>query len=272
MATISPDSTVISTSERMVNSRPAVQYRFVRPSARMIGLLGSILSIAILPGCDGHSEPEVVPQARDEGSATDGRPAVRVVFVGTSLTEGYGLSGPDDAYPARLQALADSAGWPVRIVNAGVSGETSAGALARMDWILSRPADIVALEVGANDGLRGLDPSELAANLEAIVDRVTDRLPDASILLLPMQAPPNMGREYTERFRDAYRGFETDPRVAFGPFLLDGVAGVRDLNQADGIHPTAEGHRRMAGVVWEVLGPLLEDVLEDRGIHHVPRP
>lgn len=191
-----------------------------------------------------------------------------MVFIGTSLTEGYGLSDPAQAYPGRIQAIADSIGLPLRVVNSGLSGETSAGALGRIDWIASQPAEIFVLEIGANDGLRGLDPVELERNLGRIVDRIATAVPNAPILLLAMEAPPNLGRSYTEEFRGAYRAVGADPRVEAGPFLLEGVAGNRELNQSDGIHPTAQGHERMARTVWDALAPLVEELLTgaERGI------
>ena len=198
------------------------------------------------------------PAASSADTATPApEPSLRVVFLGTSLTAGLGLQRTDDRYTARLQALADSAGIPARMVNAGVSGETSAGGLRRTDWILRDPLDVLVVELGANDGLRGQDPAAMESNLRQVVERTRARYPDASVVLLGMEAPPNMGDAYTGRFRRAFRRVADDTGAAFVPFLLEGVAGAPELNQADGIHPTAEGHRRMARTVW----PVLEEVL-----------
>jgi len=220
-------------------------------------------------GGDGPPTPAVggapdTPPSVGEGGTSSQDPLPRVVFLGTSLTAGLGLSSPDEAYVARVAALADSAGLPIRAINAGVSGETSAGGLRRLDWILRDPVDVLVLELGANDGLRGQDPTAMEANLAAIIDRTRERNPGVRVVLAGMEAPPNLGAQYTQAFRDVF------PRVAAGhgaslvPFLLEGVAADPDLNQADGIHPTAEGHRIVARTVWRVLLPVLEDGAERR--------
>ncbi|HMN08540.1 MAG TPA: arylesterase [Gemmatimonadaceae bacterium] len=188
------------------------------------------------------------------GTATNGRPTVLV--VGTSLTAGLGLD-PDSAYPAVLQRMADSAGYAVRVVNAGLSGETSAGALRRLEWLLRQPAAVVMIETGANDGLRGLDVDSTRANLTAIVREVKRALPAAAVLLVQMEAPPNLGDDYTRRFRENYPLVARREGAALVPFLLAGVAGDRRLNQADGIHPTEAGARVVARNVWPTLEPYL---------------
>jgi acyl-CoA thioesterase-1 len=178
-----------------------------------------------------------------------------VVFLGTSLTAGLGLSGPEHAWPARVAEVADSAGLPLVAVNAGVSGDTSAGGLRRLDWILRQPLDVLVVELGANDGLRGQDPEATAENLRRIVRAVRERWPRAAVLLCAMEAPPNMGEEYTRRFRAIFPAVAEETGAVLVPFLLDGVAGVAELNQDDGMHPTPEGHRRMAANVWPSLEP-----------------
>jgi acyl-CoA thioesterase-1 len=183
-------------------------------------------------------------------------PAGTVLFVGTSLTAGLGVS-PSQAYPAVIQEKIDSAGLPFRVVNAGVSGETSAGALRRMDWLLRQPFDVLVLETGANDMLRGTDLDSTAANIQAIIDRVRERRPDTRIVLAGMLAPPNLGSRYTDRFGDIFPELATRNGVALVPFLLERVGGVESLNQADGIHPTPEGQRLIADNVWSVLEPEL---------------
>lgn len=190
--------------------------------------------------------------------AREGQEAGTVLFVGTSLTAGYGLS-PEQAFPALIQQKIDSAGLPFRVVNAGVSGETSAGALRRMDWLLRQPFDVLVLETGANDMLRGTDIQTTASNIQEIVDRVRRRRPDAQIVLAGMLAPPNMGRRYAEAFGGIYPEIARRNNVELVPFILEGVGGVPALNQADGVHPTAEGQRLMAQNVWPVLEPVLRE-------------
>jgi len=182
----------------------------------------------------------------------------RVLFVGTSLTAGYGLD-PDEAYPAVLQRLADSADVPVEMVNAGLSGETSAGALRRMDWLLRGDARVIVIETGANDGLRGLRVDSTRANIRAIIAAVRRTRPDARMLLVQMEAPPNLGARYTADFQRMFQEIAASESIPLAPFLLEGVAGREDLNQADGIHPTAEGARVAAQNVWRVLRPVIED-------------
>ncbi len=179
-----------------------------------------------------------------------------IVFLGTSLTAGLGLD-PGQAYPAVIQRRLDSLRLPWRAVNAGVSGETSAGALRRLDWILgSRPAVLV-VETGANDGLRGLDVDTTRANLEAIVRRARADVPGIRVVLAGMAVPTNLGPRYEVQFRRIFTAVASRERVALIPFLLEGVGGVDSLNQADGIHPTAAGQRIVADNVWRVLEPIV---------------
>jgi len=188
----------------------------------------------------------------------DDRPVV--VFLGTSLTAGLGLDTDDDTYVSRLEELADSAGIPFRAVNAGVSGETSAGGLRRLDWALREPLDVLFLELGANDGLRGQDPDALDRNLTQIIRTTRARYPDAHVILAGMEAPPNLGPAYTTAFRGVFPRVAEAEGAELVPFLLDGVAGVPELNQSDRIHPTAEGHARVARVAWPVLESVLRGV------------
>ena len=188
----------------------------------------------------------------------DDRPVV--VFLGTSLTAGLGLASDEDTYVARVAELAASAGTPIRAVNAGVSGETSAGGLRRLDWVLRAPLDVLVLELGANDGLRGQDPFALEDNLTEIVRRTRTRYPGVRVVLAGMEAPPNLGPLYTSAFRSIFSAVAEQEGAALVPFLLDGVAGVPALNQSDLIHPTAEGHVVLAENVWEVLGPVLTEL------------
>jgi len=198
---------------------------------------------------------------KSSGAATGGRRVV--LFAGTSLTAGLGLD-PDSAYPMLIQRKIDSAGLPFDVVNAGVSGETSSGLLDRLDWLLRARFDVLVLETGANDGLRGVPPATLKANLETALDRIKAKRPDARIVLVQMEALPNLGANYASSFHALYGQVAKEKHVTLLPFLLANVAGHRELNQADGVHPTAEGHRMMAATVWTVLGPLLSPAVAQR--------
>jgi acyl-CoA thioesterase-1 len=181
----------------------------------------------------------------------------RVVCLGTSLTAGFGLD-PEQVWPAILQMKVDAAGLRYRVVNAGVSGETSAGALRRIDWLLREPVAVLIVETGANDGLRGQPPEATRANIRGIFDRALRQAPPPRLVLAGMEAPPNLGADYTRRFRAVFPELAKEYRAALLPFLLEGVAGVPRLNQADGIHPTPEGHRLVAENVWRAVKPVLE--------------
>ncbi|HEX6847390.1 MAG TPA: arylesterase [Chitinophagaceae bacterium] len=179
-----------------------------------------------------------------------------IVFFGNSLTAGYGLS-PEQAFPALIQKKIDSLGLPYQVVNAGVSGETSSGGKTRIDWILQQPMDIFVLELGANDGLRGTPLSETKKNLQDIIDMVKAKYPDTKLVFAGMEIPPNMGQAYTAEFRNIYKDLAAQNKMTLIPFLLEGVGGEPDLNQADGIHPNEEGSRIVAENVWRVLEKLL---------------
>jgi len=179
-----------------------------------------------------------------------------IVFFGDSLTAGYGLD-PDEAFPALILEKITAAGLPWRVVNAGLSGETTAGGLRRLDWILKQPVDIFVLELGGNDGLRGIAPESSRANLQLMIERIRARYPRVQIVLAGMQLPTNLGPEHTRPFAAMYPDLAATNHTLLIPFLLEGVGGNPGLNQADGIHPTAEGHRIVAETVWRVLKPLL---------------
>lgn len=187
---------------------------------------------------------------------TNGQDRKNIIFFGDSITAGYGLDS-EQAFPALIQQRVDSLGKQYNVVDAGFSGETSAGGLRRADWILQQPVDIFVLELGGNDGLRGLDPNNTKENLQGIINKVENTYPSATIILAGMEAPPNMGSDYTDRFRNIYKELAEENDVIFLPFILEGVAGEPELNLADGIHPTAEGHEIVAKTVWEFLEPLL---------------
>ncbi len=182
-----------------------------------------------------------------------------IVFFGNSLTAGHGLS-QDQAYPALIQERLDALQWPYQVVNAGLSGDTSRGGLNRIDWVLQQPVDLFVLELGANDGLRGLPVAETRKNLEAIIAKVHEKDSTIPVVLAGMKLPPNLGNAYKEDFEGIFPDLARDPRVFLVPFLLEGVAGKPKLNLADGIHPNASGHVILAENVWNVLAPLLEEV------------
>lgn len=179
-----------------------------------------------------------------------------IVFFGNSITAGYGLE-LSQAFPARIQEKLDSMNLPYKVVNAGVSGETSSGGRSRIDWILKQQVDIFVLELGGNDGLRGIPISETKKNLQLIIDKVKEKYPAAKIIITGMQMPPNMGNKYTSEFRNMFPDLAKQNNIAIVPFVLEGVGGNARLNQSDGIHPTAEGHRIVADNVWGVLKGLL---------------
>lgn len=187
-------------------------------------------------------------------SATLRKPVV--LFFGTSLTAGQGLE-PEQAFPLMVEQLADSAGLPINAVNAGLPGETTAGAVRRIDWVLRTPADVIVLEVGANDALRGLAPDAARSNIETLVGAVRRKQPSAKIVLVQMEAPPNFGNAYTRAFRAVYVDVARRENLTLIPFLLDGVAGIARLNQADGIHPNLEGERIVAANIWRALKPVI---------------
>lgn len=191
-----------------------------------------------------------LPAAAAAGSA--------VVFFGDSLTAGYGLD-PDQAYPAIIASSMREAGLTLEVVNAGVSGETTAAGVRRVSWILRRPVAVFVLALGGNDGLRGVPPEETERNLQRIIDAVRAAQPKARIVLAGMQAPPNMGADFTRAFREIFPRVAARNGVPLIPFLLEKVGGVPELNQPDGIHPTADGQRLVAETVWAVLEPIVRE-------------
>jgi len=218
-----------------------------------------LLLLAGLGACRGR-EPAATPAATTRpvmpaaATARDERPVL--LFVGTSLTAGFGVD-PDEAYPALVQRKIDAAGLRYRVVNAGVSGETSAGARSRIGWLLKQPVAVLVLETGANDGLRGQDPAATRENIQAVFDAARRQSPVPKLALVAMEALPNYGESYRARFRELYPALARKNGTTLVPFLLASVAGDPKLNQPDGIHPTAEGHRRVAETVWKALRPIL---------------
>lgn len=230
---------------------------------RSFGLLRSrflhgavILALSSWMGCS--PEPEQVDTAFDPivpGEAIVTRPVI--LFLGNSLTAGYQLD-PDDAFPALIQKKIEALGLPYRVMNAGVSGDTSTDGLNRLDWLLRQPVDVLVLALGANDALRGQPVEHIRANLGEIIDRTRGRYPGVRVLMAGMRMPDNYGREYTETFEAMYKDLAGDREVVLIPFLLEGVAGRPDMNLPDAIHPTEAGHQIIAGTVWSYLAPLLE--------------
>jgi acyl-CoA thioesterase I len=210
-----------------------------------------VLSIS----CTNNQAPD---KKGNEQPQTSQATAIRktIVFFGNSLTAGYGLS-PSEAFPALIQNKIDSLNLPYKVINAGVSGETSSGGNSRIDWILRQPLDVFILELGANDGLRGIPIPETKKNLQSIIDKVKAKNPEAILVLAGMQIPPNMGQQYATEFRDIYSELASKNKMTLIPFLLEGVGGEVKLNQQDGIHPTAEGHRIVAKNVWRELKNVL---------------
>ena len=181
-----------------------------------------------------------------------------ILCFGDSITAGYGLENKTDAFPALLQQKIDSLNLNYEVVNSGLSGETTAGGKRRIDWILNQDINVFILELGANDGLRGVPLSETRINLQAIISRVKKVSPQTKIILAGMQLPPNMGEDYTNQFKKIYTDLAQQNDIAFIPFILKDVGGIAKFNQSDGIHPTAKGHQIIANTVWETLKPLLD--------------
>ena len=189
-----------------------------------------------------------------EGAET--RPLGHILVLGDSLAAGSGVAR-EDAFPALLQRKIDSQKLPFKVINAGVSGDTTAGGLRRIDWMLKRKIDVLLLELGGNDGLRGIDTKTTQANLQAIIDKAKAKYPTIRIVIAGMQMPPNMGKEYTERFQNIFPEIAKANKAALIPFLLEGIGADPRYNQPDLIHPTPEGHKIVAATVWKTLGPIL---------------
>lgn len=180
-----------------------------------------------------------------------------ILCYGDSITAGYGLDDSSEAYPALLQEKIDSLNLDYTVINSGLSGETSAGGLGRIDWVMRQNIDIFLLELGGNDGLRGIPLSETKSNLQEIINKVRVRNPETQIILAGMELPPNMGQDYTTEFRQVFADIANTNEIHFIPFILKDVGGIQELNQPDGIHPTAEGHKIVAETVWNVLEPII---------------
>lgn len=226
-----------------------------------------LLSISVLcVGCGGdserdgvrHSDTTAVDETTDALPSGEASDAV-ILFLGNSLSAGAGVDA-SNAFPALIQKRIDSLGWNARVVNAGLSGETTSGGLRRIDWLLRQPFDILVLELGGNDGLRGVPVDVAKENLRQIIRKTRATYPDVEIVLAGMQIPPNLGHDYTQAFRAMYPDLADLEETHLIPFLLENVGGVDSLMQSDGIHPTEEGHRIVAENVWDVLRPVIDGV------------
>ena len=242
----------------------------VAPAGRRRGLVGLLLVVVYVLACAQGSgtqqSHDSTTAAHPSESTAAGRAPTSIntrhtiLFAGTSLTAGLGLD-PDSAYPMLIQQKFDSAAMPFTVINAGVSGETSSGLLDRLDWLLKGRFDVLVLETGANDGLRGIPPGTLKANLETALDRIRAKRPDARVLLVQMEALPNLGPAYAAEFHAVYPAVAKAKGVTLLPFLLSGVAGHRDLNQGDGVHPNNRGERIVADNMWRALEPVVDSLL-----------
>ncbi len=216
-----------------------------------------LILFVFLSGCAGDNQQNNT--AAKDSSATQTKSSAKdktknILVFGDSITAGYGLDDPSDAFPGVLQGKIDSAKLNYKVINAGLSGETSAGGKARIDWLLKKQnVDVFILELGGNDGLRGLPVTETEANLQEIIARVKAKYPAAKIVIAGMQIPPNMGLAYTSSFAKIFSQLAANNNAELIPFILQGVGGERKLNQNDGIHPTEEGHKIVAENVWKVL-------------------
>lgn len=213
----------------------------------------------LLSSCSNNASEQNKTSASKGGQLAPGNARAKktIVFFGNSLTAGYGLD-PKEAFPALIGGKIDSLDLPYQVVNAGVSGETSAGGQGRIDWILKQPVQVFVLELGANDGLRGISPDETLKNLQGIVDKVKAANPGVTVIIAGMQIPPSMGQRYTKQFNEVFPKLAKDNDALLIPFLLDRVGGEVKLNQEDGIHPTAEGHQIVAETVWRVLSSVVQ--------------
>jgi acyl-CoA thioesterase-1 len=218
---------------------------------RKLNFISSLLLLCL--ACNNGQQPNESKQSVKIEKKVAGQKTKTLLFFGDSLTAGYGLSDPAEAFPGLLEQRIDSLDLPYRVITAGLSGETTAGGKTRIGWVLKQHVDVFVLELGANDGLRGISPKETAKNLQVIVDEVRKKYPDCKIVLTGMMMPPSMGVAYASAFKAVFPAIAKENKLAFVPFLLEGVGGVPKLNQGDGVHPTAAGHRILADNVWTIL-------------------
>ncbi len=235
--------------------------KFLKMRQTPYSMISGLLLVLTVWGCGSSDTKTNATTTTAPTGQADSKPAVTakkqiVLFYGNSLTAGYGVE-PSQAFPALVGQKIDSAGLNYSVVNAGLSGETTAGGKSRIGWVLRQPVAVFVLELGGNDGLRGLPLAATRQNLQAIMDTVRQKSPQATIVLAGMQIPPNMGTSYTKEFRGLFKELATRNKAVLIPFLLEGVGGIPKLNQADGIHPTPAGHKVVANTVWNILRPVL---------------
>ena len=216
----------------------------------------SLFLLAMLCACGGGGNNKPENDSVEKTKVKSVGTKKNILIFGDSLTAGLGLE-PEEAFPALLGNKIDSLQLPYEVINAGLSGETSAAGKARIDWLLKDNVDVFVLELGANDGLRGIPVSETRKNLQSIIDQVKAKYPEAKLVMVGMEVPPNMGKPYASDFRMIFQDLAKKNNMALVPFLLDRVGGIPELNQADGIHPTAAGHQILADNVWKVLKDIL---------------
>ncbi len=238
------------------------RHTFFKTFSMRIKILSFITLVIFLAACNNKkpssdTNPDTASAKPIDAPASAATQTKTILFFGNSLTAGYGLDDVSQAFPALIQHKIDSLKLPYKTVNAGNSGETSAGGKGRIGWILKQKVDVFVLELGANDGLRGIPIKETTKNLQAIVDTVKLKYPAAKFVLLGMQVPPNMGSDYANQFKAIFPQLAAKNNMALVPFLLEGVGGIASLNQADGIHPTAEGDKIVAETIWKVLKGVL---------------
>ncbi|MCF0040001.1 arylesterase [Dyadobacter sp. CY399] len=225
---------------------------------RFVFIAQMLLSVVLLASCNSEKKENAEQTGSVKAVAKTPASAKKtIVFFGNSLTAGYGLDDPSQAFAGLIQKRIDSLGLNYKVINAGVSGETTSGGNSRIDWLLKQPLDIFVLELGGNDGLRGIPVSETKKNLQAILDKVHAKYPDAKLVLAGMQIPPNMGQKYASEFKAVYAEIAKANNLTLIPFLLEGVGGESKLNLPDGIHPTEEGHKILAENVWLRIKDLL---------------
>jgi acyl-CoA thioesterase-1 len=224
-----------------------------------IRLVIILFATVTLAACGENKKPatEEASQNTTAEIKVDSSASKIALFFGDSITAGYGLDDPSEAFPGVIKNKIDSLKLPYKVINAGLSGETTAGGNGRVDWLLKQKIDVFLLELGANDGLRGIPATETSKNLQSIIDKVKAKYPQAKIILLGMQVPPNMGPDYTNKFKAVFPALAAKNNIPLVPFLLQGVGGVPELNQGDGIHPTAKGAKIVAENVWKVLKGVL---------------
>jgi len=228
--------------------------------SKLIKFCYFMVSVLFL-GCGNNTatkeKTETQPLSKTEDTVISETKSKTILCFGDSITAGYGLDDINDAYPAILQQKIDALDLNYTVVNSGVSGETTAGGKSRINWILNQNIDVFLLELGANDGLRGVSLSETRANLQSIIDAVKEKNAETTIILAGMELPPNMGQDYTTEFRQIFADLASKNDLKFIPFILKDVGGIAKLNQADGIHPTIEGHKIVANTVWKTLEPVI---------------